>query len=566
MDKEYFEDLVNKYFDGDITPDEFTLLNEAKNSNEEFTKIFKRYEMLMDQITLLPDESGSTEGLWEKVKAGISESDQKIQKISENLFKYTSPQATVVPDRKKGNMVKPIWIWSTVTITCIVLIVIALYSGFNSGNTLDNSTIGMLGHNWRITEFTGNVLGSGKAASDVAGWGPGDWIETDDSSFVIIEIPDIGIVKLEPGTKIKLIESSEHNNKFELKYGSVNSDTRSSKGNLYIFSDRTTAIDPGSVYKFAVDRNGEGLIYVKAGTVRLTSDNRSSVVPANQYCIIKTGYGPGTPYNSNASENLKKALIKFDFYHGGTEVLDQIYNYTDVKDYATLVNLIPFVNAKMKFSFITKASGGQKSVANIYLDSNKHFTLDEINKLIIEIQDEVLNSLEKNTDMIVNELSINIPDISENEYEIERFKKEMQEMRIELNEMNLEVSKFAEKIKQETFNTLKEDFNYNFNGKELMFFDTANFEFNFEEFEDELNKELKILESDLPELHKLDSSGNEMKKVIEELKETEKELESEINNSTGIEYDIIKKTQDMIKKTREKLENTEEKHDNDQMK
>lgn len=186
--------------------------------------------------------------------------------------------------------------------------------------------------------------------------------------------------------------------------------------------------------------------------------------------------------------------------------------------------------------------------------------------MIIEIQDEVLNSLEKNTDMIVNELSINIPDISENEYEIERFKKEMQEMRIELNEMNLEVSKFAEKIKQETFNTLKEDFNYNFNGKELMFFDTANFEFNFEEFEDELNKELKILESDLPELHKLDSSGNEMKKVIEELKETEKELESEINNSTGIEYDIIKKTQDMIKKTREKLENTEEKHDNDQMK
>jgi hypothetical protein len=73
------------------------------------------------------------------------------------------------------------------------------------------------------------------------------------------------------------------------------------------------AQDLGCAYTLEVDDAGGSILHVTVGWVSMQTANDEPVVPAGAACATKRGFGPGTPYFEDASENFRTALATFDF-------------------------------------------------------------------------------------------------------------------------------------------------------------------------------------------------------------------------------------------------------------
>lgn len=549
-----FENLVNKFFDGEISKEELRQLGELRKSNHEFEELYLRYESLMNNISTVSTEDEVPANIWNRVEHEMKNSTPQIKKISENYIKYSS--ASITPNKESFQVknFNPAWIWVSLTIVFAIFISIIAYKGFNTNMNYDQNTLGMIGFNWKITDLQGNVTINGKPASQVDELSIGDWIETDELSSATINIPDIGNITLEPGTKIRLVQSDDDKKKIELQYGTINSDTRTSTSNLYINADKTTAIDNGSMFSFAVDKNGEGMIFVKDGSVKVKSDKRDAIIPQGQFCFVMTGMGPGTPFNKDASKELRKALMVYDFYNGGAEALSHVYRVAGVHDAVTLVNLLPHASGNDQVAVWNKISNYYSPPGNIKRDSIKYYKVEQLKDWIVEIQNQVKAELEPKLKEMEKNIKNQVSNINFTGMDKEKFKEEMKQLKEEIKVFGNEMKDNAQYYKFTVPNPPK-GFNYNYS-----FVPGENFNFNFEGFDEntfkELNEDLKNLNIELKDLDK-----DIKKNVTIDLKKAEDELNIEIEKAGDFEKEILIKTRDKLKENREKLDTEIEKNE-----
>jgi hypothetical protein len=102
------------------------------------------------------------------------------------------------------------------------------------------------------------------------------------------------------------------------------------------------------MYTLDVQKDGSSLLHVTLGMVSLASHGRESFVPAYDYARSRQGFGPGTPFHEEASEQFKVALDVIDFGRDKEEArrqLEVILSEAQKRDATTLWHLLSRIEA-----------------------------------------------------------------------------------------------------------------------------------------------------------------------------------------------------------------------------
>jgi hypothetical protein len=201
---------------------------------------------------------------------------------------------------------------------------------------------------WEVTRLNGSPSVGSKPVAETGRIAVGEWLQTDASSRARISIGEIGTLEVEPNSRIRLIAAKPNEHRLALARGEISAVVSAPPRLFFVDTPASTAVDLGCAYKMKTDESGAGLLTVTAGWVALEWKGRESLVPAGASCRTKSaagsGAGPGTPYFSDASEALQKALAAFDFEKGGSEAVRVVLGQARVRDTLTLWHLLSRVD------------------------------------------------------------------------------------------------------------------------------------------------------------------------------------------------------------------------------
>jgi hypothetical protein len=168
----------------------------------------------------------------------------------------------------------------------------------------------------------------------------GEWLETDANSRAEISVADIGEVEVEPGTRLRLVETRLTGHRMELARGRMNARIWAPPRLFFVETPSAVAADLGCAYTLEVDDAGRSLLHVTSGWVAFETKERESMVPAGAACVTQPGTGPGTPFFEDASAPFLDALARFDFSAGGAQSLDTVLRESRPRDSLTLWHLL----------------------------------------------------------------------------------------------------------------------------------------------------------------------------------------------------------------------------------
>ena len=148
--------------------------------------------------------------------------------------------------------------------------------------------------------------------------GVGEWIDTREGR-ARLSVGEIGEVRLEPSTRVGLLDAGERSHHLSLARGVMHAVIWAPPGQFLVDTPSAVAVDLGCSYTLEVADDGSGLLRVETGWVGFESRGLQSLVPAGAACRTRRGVGPGTPYFETAPEALRRALVEIDFGSDGRE-------------------------------------------------------------------------------------------------------------------------------------------------------------------------------------------------------------------------------------------------------
>ena len=198
---------------------------------------------------------------------------------------------------------------------------------------------------WEVARINGNPRIGSSRIDKTGRLAVGQWLETDGSSRARIEVSSIGQVEVDPNTRIRLVETKPTEHRLELAQGRMSARIWAPPRLFFVDTPSAVAADLGCAYTLEVDDKGVGILHVTSGWVALQLKERESMVPAGASCATQPGVGPGTPYFSDATEEFRNALFRFDFEARGdasakTMNLESILSQARPRDTLTLWHLL----------------------------------------------------------------------------------------------------------------------------------------------------------------------------------------------------------------------------------
>ena len=205
------------------------------------------------------------------------------------------------------------------------------------------------GPSWDVARLDGAPRIDSASVQDKGKLGVGQWLETDANSRAQIDVGNIGQVEIDPGTRVRLVETKPTEHRLELARGRLSARISAPPRLFFVDTPSAVAEDLGCAYTLEVNDQGDSLLRVTLGWVSLHLRDRESVVPAGAACATRPGIGPGTPYFEDSSEIFRMALTKLDFEPNDTTwskipALDLVLNDARPRDTFTLWHLLSRVN------------------------------------------------------------------------------------------------------------------------------------------------------------------------------------------------------------------------------
>src|SRR5262245_29185128 len=169
---------------------------------------------------------------------------------------------------------------------------------------------------WAVARLDGAPRVGARAIAGTGRLAVGDWLETDASSRARVTVgPEergIGELLVEPGSRLRLLESGDRQQRLQLVLGTVTALITAPARQFVVETPSATAVDLGCAYTLEVDPTGAALVTVLAGWVSFELEGRESFIPAGARCATRPGSGPGTPYFTEASDAFKNGLALLD--------------------------------------------------------------------------------------------------------------------------------------------------------------------------------------------------------------------------------------------------------------
>ena len=205
---------------------------------------------------------------------------------------------------------------------------------------------------WKV-EATAGAPRVGEVA--LAGGGElsvGEYVETDAVSSARLNIGRIGILDIQPQSRLKLVETQSGWHRVALERGTVEAHVWAPPFSFAISTPSSTAFDLGCAFTLHVEPSGYGVAHVTSGWIQFREGDLESLVPAGAEAVTRPGLGPGTAYFSDAAPVFKAALAQFDTSADDPVVrvamLDALLASARARDALTLISLMRKVPAAQR--------------------------------------------------------------------------------------------------------------------------------------------------------------------------------------------------------------------------
>lgn len=175
---------------------------------------------------------------------------------------------------------------------------------------------------------------------------PGMVIETGVDATAELHSRALGMVSVNPESRVRLLANRHGQERFALDYGKLRAIIVAPPAKLAIDTPVATAIDLGCVYTLESNREGDGRLRVEVGWVALQTDERESFIPAGAEAGLHRRTGPGIPLWKDAPADLRAAIERSD--RGEAVTSSDLLAAVRPKDAFTLWHLLPRVDSSTR--------------------------------------------------------------------------------------------------------------------------------------------------------------------------------------------------------------------------
>jgi hypothetical protein len=283
--------------------------------------------------------------LWDKSGAATPE----IERLESVLigFRYQSQplawERMGLADRPRARFFG--WRWRIALSAFAVLLIAAAVS-------IQSRFAWRPGEPWRVSAITGtpriaNARFTGNAKLPV-----GQMLETDATSRARLHVASLGVIDVEPGTRLRLLATTTKRHRLALDYGTISARMWAPPFSLAIETESAAVFDLGCAFTVHAEPGGYGTVHVTSGWIEFESADRSVIVPAGAQAITRPGIGPGTPYFTDAVPAFKVAISEFDAHPDDAAqqsvALDHVLSSARLRDAFTLLNLFHEVTPEQR--------------------------------------------------------------------------------------------------------------------------------------------------------------------------------------------------------------------------
>ena len=129
----------------------------------------------------------------------------------------------------------------------------------------------------------------------------GAWLDTS-AGEATMAVADIGTVTVEPGARVRLLDSRTGHHRMELARGTMHATIWAPPNQFFVETPSTLAVDLGCAYTLTVDEDGGGLVTVLVGWVGFSTGDRESFIPA--------GFAAVDPARHRARHAIQRARVR----------------------------------------------------------------------------------------------------------------------------------------------------------------------------------------------------------------------------------------------------------------
>ncbi len=253
--------------------------------------------------------------LWD----GSGEPDPEIQKLETALGRFrhqgTAPEFPEIAGSGRSLVrprISPIRLSFGLAAAAAIILAVVAYSFLSHGSNLTTATR----PGWDVERTAGTprvgwtAIGKNGKTGKL---GIGQTLVTDGQSRATISVSEIGEVRIEPNTRLRVVAKAQGNNRLSLERGTIHAAIWAPPGDFVVDTPSAVAVDLGCAYTLQVDDSGAGLLRTTLGWVGFKLNNHEAFIPAGAVCATRPKIGPGTPYFEDASDSFRASLYKFDF-------------------------------------------------------------------------------------------------------------------------------------------------------------------------------------------------------------------------------------------------------------
>lgn len=356
MTHEEIKILLNDYFDEKLSLEVNTEIQVHLSECNECSQYLFSLQDLMKKVDKLPHSIKPKSDFWQDIFHSLSEIKSENIKTQEALDEEHAAlelaQETEEEKKKREERIQaekllkweqrkaailekfkiPAFKYSVIGIGT-ALILYLFYSIFLSG-----------GEAWDVKKL--NIADS-KIAEPFGKLSENDFLETNAFTRLQIQIPEIGIINLDPDTKITRLKS----NHIQLLRGSVSANKVGAKQFLTVEVPGAEISDYflGGQSKISLTDPATTVLTVNDGWSLIKNDNSEALLLPNHSCVVSSKSGLGLPYRNGSSKEFVDAINDFCFNTpGNEETLISILTRADVTNSVTLWNLMKRVNRRQR--------------------------------------------------------------------------------------------------------------------------------------------------------------------------------------------------------------------------
>ena len=255
--------------------------------------------------------------LWD----GSGKPDPEVQRLESLLAQFSHREIPLALPQPQNAQAKPGYFHGLLLqfpwlprFAAVAVVLLALIAG--GILSFYPTRVSPSGRGWEVARLDGTpqigtrFITAGQAAANLR---VGQTLETNGTSRASISQTDLGEIKVEPNSRVRLLQTEDHHKRLQLDIGTIHAMIWAPAGEFVVDTPSAVAVDLGCAYTLQVAADGSGTIRTTLGWVGFHLNGRESFIPAGAMCPTRPKVGPGTPYFEDASEAFRGALADFDF-------------------------------------------------------------------------------------------------------------------------------------------------------------------------------------------------------------------------------------------------------------